>query len=188
MFRSRLKNATLVLLAFILAPAHAEQPATYSIGRQADTSTIAAWDTDVRPDGRGLPGGSGSVSQGEALYQKKCVACHGNRGVGGPFDQLVGRVANDAFPFGSDQSVVKTVGNYWPYATTLFDYINRAMPYDAPGSLSADQVYALVAYLLHLNQILPAEALLSQDNLANIIMPARDRFVPDDRRGGPEIR
>jgi hypothetical protein len=94
------------------------------------------------------------------------------RAPGGPFDQLVGRIAEDAFPFATDQNAVKTIGNYWPYATTLFDYIDRAMPYDAPGSLSGEQVYGLVAYLLRLNQILPGDAVLSQDNLAKIIMPA----------------
>ena len=188
MFRYSLKRAALVILAFTIAPAHADQPARYDIGRPVDASEIAPWDKDVRPDGRGLPAGSGSVAQGERLYKQQCASCHGSDGTGGSFDQLVGRLADDAFPFGSDQNAVKTIGNYWPYATTLFDYINRAMPYDAPGSLSSEQVYALVAYLLHLNQILPADAVLSQDTLANIIMPAQHRFVPDDRRGGPEVR
>ena len=188
MFSYRMKNVVFIILATAFATAHGEQPATYGVGRPVDASEIAVWDKDVRPDGLGLPSGSGSVALGERLYGEKCVACHGSGGTGGPFDQLVGRIAEDTFPFGTDQSAVKTIGNYWPYATTLFDYINRAMPYDAPGSLSAEQVYGLVAYLLHLNQILPVDAVLSQENLAKIIMPARHRFVPDDRRGGPEVR
>ncbi|MEH6570926.1 MAG: cytochrome c [Halioglobus sp.] len=188
MFSYHLKNVALVVLSATIAHAQAEQEVSYGIGRPVANSEIAAWDKDVRPDGRGLPAGSGTVAMGEQLYGEKCVACHGASGIGGPFDQLAGRIAEDAFPFATDPSSVKTIGNYWPYATTLFDYINRAMPYDAPGSLNTQQVYGLVAYLLHLNKIVPADATLSQDNLAKIIMPAQHRFVPDARRGGAEVR
>ena len=163
-------------------------PDTYGMGRAVAAEEIAAWDIDVRPDGRGLPGGNGSVQQGGEIYAQKCALCHGASGTEGPFDVLVSRLPEDAFPFAREPGTVKTIGNYWPYATTVFDYINRAMPFTAPGSLQPDEVYALVAYLLHLNDIVPANTVLSQENLAAITMPARHRFVLDDRRGGQEVR
>ena len=166
----------------------AEQPDSFGLGRPVDATEIAVWDLDVRPDGKGLPSGSGNVAQGEKIYAQKCAFCHGQNGEGEPFDALVGRIPNDAFPFGREPGTTKTIGNYWPYATTVFDYINRAMPFDAPGSLEADEVYALVAFLLYKNQIVPEDAVLSADNLAAINMPSRQRFVPDNRRGGPEVR
>jgi S-disulfanyl-L-cysteine oxidoreductase SoxD len=100
----------------------------------------------------------------------------------------VGREPRAGFPFGRDPSLARTVGNYWPYATTLYDYVNRAMPWMQPGSLEPDEVYALVAYLLFLNQIVPEDTALDAATLPRIVMPARDRFVRDNRRGGPEIR
>ena len=109
-------------------------------------------------------------------------------GVEGPSNRLVGRIPDDAFPFGTDPAQIETIGNYWPYATTLFDYLLRAMPYDAPGSLTPEEVYSLTAYLLYLNEILPQEAVMDAQTLPAVVMPAHDRFVPDDRRGGPEIR
>lgn len=184
----RLRCTVFAIATLAWARVYAEPADTFGMGRAVSKQEIAAWDIDVRPDGTGLPAGSGTVAHGEQLYREKCLACHGANGVGGPFGTLVGRLAGDAFPFGSDPTVVKTIGNYWPYATTVFDYINRAMPFDAPGSLQAEEVYALVAYLLHMNEIVTADAVLSRDNLADINMPARNRFVPDDRRGGPEVR
>jgi cytochrome c len=172
-------------------PVHAtetDQPDSFGLGRPVDAGEISAWDIDVRPDGRGLPEGKGSAQQGAQIFGQKCALCHGENGVEGPFDVLVGRLPDDAFPFGREPGTVKTIGNYWPYATTVFDYINRAMPFNAPGSLESDEVYALVAYLLHKNDIVPADTVLSADNLPAITMPARHRFVPDDRRGGPEVR
>ena len=160
----------------------------FGLGRSVSEEEISAWNIDVRPDGQGLPPGQGSVHSGEEIYAKKCAACHGEHGEGGAFDTLVGRIPNDAFPFGTQQGHVKTIGNYWPYATTLFDYINRAMPHDAPGSLHANEVYAVTAFLLYKNEIVPADTLLTEKNLALINMPARHRFVPDDRRGGAEVR
>ena len=168
--------------------AKAGQPDSFGLGRPVNTAEIAVWDLDVRADGKGLPSGSGNVAQGENIYAQKCSFCHGQNGEGEPFDALVGRIPNDAFPFGRDPDATKTIGNYWPYATTLFDYINRAMPFDAPGSLEANEVYALVAFLLYQNQIVPVDAVLSADNLAAINMPSRQRFIPDNRRGGPEVR
>jgi hypothetical protein len=168
--------------------APSDAPERFGLGRSVSEEEISAWDTDVRPDGRGLPAGEGSVQSGEKIYAKKCAACHGKNGEGGPFDALVGRIPNDAFPFGTQQGMVKTIGNYWPYATTIFDYVSRAMPLDAPGSLQANEVYALTAFLLYRNKIVPADTLLTAKNLATINMPAKHRFVPDDRRGGSEVR
>ena len=184
----RLSSTLLAIFLFAIPCGYAEPTETFGMGRSVSAHEIAAWDIDVRPDGTGLPNGSGSVAQGEKLYQEKCLSCHGVRGVGSAFDALVGRLPSDEFSFGSDPKLVKTIGNYWPYATTVFDYINRAMPFEAPGSLKANEVYALVAYLLHLNEILAVDAVVSRENLTGITMPARDRFVPDNRRGGAEVR
>jgi cytochrome c len=178
----------LLIFAKPVPAAETDPQEPLGLGRAVDAREIAAWDRDVRPDGKGLPGGRGSVQEGAQSYRQKCASCHGENGVEGPFDVLVGRLPDDAFPFGREPGTVKTIGNYWPYATTVFDYINRAMPYDAPGSLEADEVYALVAYLLYRNDIVAADTVLSADNLPGIVMPARHRFVLDNRRGGPEVR
>lgn len=151
------------------------------LGREVSPQEIKPWDIDVRPDGAGLPMGAGTVVQGEAVYRQQCVACHGDKGAGGVNAALVGRIAGDAFPFGQDPLAKKTIGNYWPYATTVFDYIRRAMPYARPGSLSNDEVYSLVAYLLYLNDIVDKDKRIDAANLAGIRMPSRNRFVVDDR-------
>ena len=160
----------------------------YALGRPVTDQEIALWDIDVRPDGEGLPDGSGTVEAGRLLYFEGCQHCHGPKGRDGPFDTLAGRHPNDEFPFALDPRIRRTIGNYWPWATTLFDYTRRAMPLDRPGSLKDDEVYALTAYLLYLNDLLDEGSTLDRHNLPSIIMPARDRFVADDRRGGPEIR
>jgi len=160
----------------------------FALGRAATLAEIEAWDIDIMPDGEGLPDGSGSVSDGRMLYQVQCLRCHGADGRGGPFDPLAGGPANDSFPFALDPRARHTIGNYWPFATTIFDYTRRAMPQDRPGSLSNDEVYALTAYLLYLNELVDEDAVLDRETLPQIAMPARERFVPDDRRGGPEIR
>lgn len=172
------------------APTGASSPSAepLGLGRPASPEAIAAWDIDVRPDGLGLPEGSGSVEAGRALYAERCAHCHGAEGEGGPFDRLVGRNEGDAFRFATDPRAIRTIGSYWPFATTLFDYTRRAMPQDRPGSLGDDEVYALTAFLLHRNGLLAADAVLDRDTLPAIEMPARDRFVPDDRRGGAEVR
>lgn len=146
----------------------------YDFGRPATPEEIALWDIDVRTDGKGLPPGSGTVAQGKQVFADNCAACHGDAGVGGIKDRLAGgqgTLTTDA--------PVKTIGSYWPYATTLFDYIHRAMPYQAPGSLSNDETYAVAAYLLSLNGVLPADGKLDRDSLPNIRMPNRDGFVPE---------
>jgi cytochrome c len=150
----------------------------YDFGRTATPEEINLWDIDVRPDGKGLPDGSGTAAHGKAVYEQNCEACHGPNGQGGIKDRLVGGQGTLA----SDMPI-KTVGSYWPYATTLFDYIHRAMPYQDPGSLSVDDTYAVAAYILSLNGILPADGRLDQSTLPAIKMPNRDGFVPD-----PEFR
>jgi S-disulfanyl-L-cysteine oxidoreductase SoxD len=169
-------------------PAPSPQGPRFGFGRPAGTEEIRAWDIDVRPDGAGLPPGRGTVAQGKAVYAVKCAACHGEAGRNGPFDALAGHAPQRGFPFGRDPSLVRTVGNYWPYATTLYDYIHRAMPWTQPGSLEPDEVYGLVAYVLFLNEIVAENAVLDAGTLPKVVMPARGRFVRDNRRGGPGIR
>ena len=146
----------------------------YDFGRPATPDEVAVWDIDVRPDGKGLPPGSGTAAHGKQVFADKCAACHGDNGVGGIKDRLAGGRGTL-----TSDTPVKTVGSYWPYATTLFDYIHRAMPYQAPGSLSNDDTYAVAAYILSLNGILPADAKLDRDSLPKIRMPNRDGFVPE---------
>lgn len=143
-------------------------------GRPATPDEIKLWDIDVRPDGTGLPAGSGTVARGKEVYQQYCAACHGPNGQGGIKDRLAGGQGTLA----SDKPI-KTVGSFWPYATTLFDYIRRAMPYPAPGLLSADDTYAVVAYILNLNGILPDDGALDRESLPKVRMPNRDGFLPD---------
>ena len=166
-------------------PATTQAPSRYGVGRPATPAEIAKLDIDVSPDGRGLPDGRGTPSAGESVYAAKCAACHGKTGTEGPQDVLVGREPREGFPFGRDPAITKTIGNYWPYATTLFDYVRRAMPANEPGSLSDDEVYNLVAYLLFRNEIISADATIDRASLPTIVMPARDRFVIDPR-GGPK--
>ena len=174
--------------------APARRPERLGVGRAATRAEIAAWDRDVDAAGHGLPPGRGTPAAGERLYATRCAACHGARGEGvGPFPRLVQRAAadpatGDAFPFDRDPSVPKTVGNYWPYATTLFDYVRHAMPYDRPGSLTADETYALVAYLLAENGVVTRTAVMDARTLPKVELPGRRHFVPDDRKGGPEVR
>ena len=166
----------------------AEWPGSFAIGRDATPAEIAALDIDFGPDGAGAPPGSGSVAEGKLVYDAKCAACHGPTGQEGPNDRLVGREPGDGSPFGETRGIHKTVGNYWPYATTLFDYVKRAMPMTFPGSLTANEIYAVAAYILFLNEIILEDAVMNAETLPAVVMPARDRFVPDNRVGGPEVR
>lgn len=164
-------------------------PASYGLGTPATPAEVAALNTDASPSGEGLPPGRGDATRGAALYQSQCAVCHGVNGEGvAPNPPLVGREPREGFPFGSDPKLVRTIGNYWPEAVTLFDYIRRTMPLSAPGSLSDEDVYSLTAHLLVANEILPAGSALDSASLVAIRMPARDRFVPDTRRGGPDVR
>jgi len=149
----------------------------FNIGQKATAEVIAGWDIDVRPDGLGLPIGSGSVEDGEELYEQKCALCHGSFGEGVKrWPKLSG--GQDTL---KDERPEKTVGSYWPYASTLWDYINRAMPFPAPQSLEADEVYAITAYVLNLNDIVDDDFILTQDNFTSIEMPNKDGFYVDDR-------
>jgi cytochrome c len=150
----------------------------YDFGRPATIEEMKLWDIDVRPDGRGLPEGSGGVAHGKSVYEANCEACHGPNGQGGIKDRLAGGQGSLA-----TENPIKTVGSYWPYATTLFDYIHRAMPYQAPGSLSVDDTYAVAAYILNLNGILSSNGTLDRNTLPAIKMPNREGFIPD-----PEFR
>lgn len=141
------------------------------LGVPVSAADIAAWDISIGPSGAGLPAGSGTAAAGASVYATKCVACHGEKGVGKPSDQLVG--GNGTL---KDASPVRTVGSYWPYATTLFDYIRRAMPWPQPQSLTADEVYSLTAYLLFLNGVIGETDVLNAATLPKVVMPNRDNF------------
>jgi S-disulfanyl-L-cysteine oxidoreductase SoxD len=161
-----------------LAPVHAQSP--YGIGRPATSAEIAGWNIDIGRDGTNLPPGSGSVARGQEVFEQQCVACHGEKGQGGVGDRLVGGKGTIA-----TSKPIKTVGSYWPYAPTLFDYIRRAMPQNAPQSLSNDDVYAVSAYILSLNGLLPADATLDARTLSAIKMPNRGMFTGDPR---PDVK
>ena len=141
-------------------------------------SAIQRIDIDVLPDGRGLPGGSGDITVGKAVYERTCQHCHGEQGHGGPHGSLAGEPLYDPGELAADPKLKRTVGNYWPYATTVFDYIRRAMPFDRPGSLGDDEVYAVTAYVLYLNGLLDEDAVLDAQTLPGIEMPAKSFFVP----------
>ena len=158
------------------------------IGREASAAEIRAWDIDVNPSGAGLPAGRGTYARGAQVYAQQCASCHGPKGEGiPPNTRLVGPEPRD-FSFGNDPKLTKTIGNYWPYATTLFDYVNRAMPFATPGSLEPNDVYSVVAFLLAENGIIARSEVMNARTLPRVRMPARDRFVPDDRRGGAVFR
>jgi S-disulfanyl-L-cysteine oxidoreductase SoxD len=173
----------LCIAAFVVAlacatPVQAQSP--YDIGRVATPAEIAGWNIDIYGDGNNLPSGSGSVSRGHEVFDQQCAACHGSKGEGGVGERLVGGQGTLA-----TRRPVRTVGSYWPYAPTLFDYIRRAMPQNAPQSLSNEDVYAVSAYILNLNGLLPADATLDAKTLSAIKMPNRGAFVGDPR---PDVK
>ena len=169
-----LRPLAIGMILMIASPAIAQMP---RFGQSITESDVAAWDISIGPDGVGLPPGQGTASQGEAIYAAKCQSCHGDKGVGGPNDALVGGIGSLA----PGKIPVRTVGSYWPYATTLFDYIRRAMPFPEPKSLTNDEVYAVSAYILNLNGIIAASDVLDARSLANVKMPNRDGFIPFPR-------
>lgn len=171
-----------LLIVFTLAACKPQNapPVRFNLGRVATAAEIKAWDIDVRPDGTGLPEGSGTVSAGREIYAAKCALCHGRTGTEGPYNILVGAI--------DDTTKAKTIGNYWPYATTLFDYTRRAMPYNLPGSLTDDEVYSITAFLLHANKIIDSTTEMNKRSLPAIVMPAQKYYVPDNRQGGPEVK
>lgn len=152
----------------------------YGIGHPATAAEIAGWYIDVGRDGSNLPRGSGSVSHGREVFAQQCASCHGDKGEGGLGDRLVGGQGT----IGTAKPI-RTVGSFWPYAPTLFDYIRRAMPQNAPQSLSDEDVYAVSAYILNLNGLVGADATLDAKSLAAVKMPNRDRFVGDAR---PDVK
>lgn len=163
--------------AFLVPQVSGAKTGGFDLGQPAAQSQINAWNDDVSPGGDNAPPGSGSVAQGQHVYATQCSACHGAQGQGGPMDRLVGGVGSL-----DTKAPIKTVGSYWPYATTVFDYIRRAMPFDKAGTLSNDQVYAVTAYLLYLNKIVPQQAVMNAKALAAVKMPNRDGFVHKDPR------
>jgi cytochrome c len=172
-----------VALAVLLCSATlaSAAPALHGIGRVPRAGELRTLDISVAPDGTGLPAGHGTGRDGAALYQSLCAACHGARGEGvGEFPALVGGTGSLR-----TSTPVLTVGSYWPYATTLWDYIHRAMPYMTPGVLAVDQVYAVTAYILALNGVIPVDTLLTETTLPRVRMPNRDGFVTDPRPDVP---
>jgi S-disulfanyl-L-cysteine oxidoreductase SoxD len=160
--------AALIALA---SPVFAQQ--SPNLGKPISQEDLAPWDISVGPDGAGLPPGSGTAKQGEAVFAAKCQACHGEKGAGRPNDRLVG--GQGSLP--GDQPATKTVGSYWPYATTLFDYIRRAMPFNESKSLTNDELYSVVAYLLNLNGVIPESETMNAQSLPKVTMPNRDGFI-----------
>ena len=167
----------LLCAAMLLAALTAASAQTPQFGQPIAPADIAPWDISIGPDGKGLPPGSGTAKQGEAIYAAKCQACHGEKGAGKPNDQLVG--GNDTIK--SNKPAVKTVGSYWPYATTLFDYMRRAMPFNESKTLTPDETYAVSAYILNLNNIIGADDVLDARSLPKVQMPNKDGFIPFPR-------
>jgi mono/diheme cytochrome c family protein len=168
-------SAPALVLLFASVTVGAQSP-TFGVGRPPTLEEIRALGSPIGPDGAGLPAGSGTVAEGRALFAARCARCHGPQGEGGIGVRLVGGQGTLATP-----KPLKTVGSFWPYATTLWDYINRAMPYDEPGRLTATEVYGAVAFVLHLNGIVGDTARLDAASVAAVRMPNRDGFVPDSR-------
>ena len=166
-----------LIVALLAAPAAIAADAP-KLGEPVSPADLAAWDISIAPDGIGLPQGQGTSTQGEAIFAGKCQACHGEKGAGKPNDVLAGGIGSLA----PGQTPVKTVGSYWPYATTLFDYIRRAMPYNEPKSLTADETYAVSAYILALNGVIGASDVLDAQSLPKVKMPNRDGFIPFPRQ------
>jgi cytochrome c len=147
------------------------------LGKPIAAEDFAAWDISIGPDGAGLPPGSGTVKDGEATFAAKCQPCHGAKGAGTPNDRLAG--GQGSLP--GDKPPVKTVGSFWPYATTMFDYIRRAMPLPESKSLTSDELYGVVAYLLNLNGVVPDDATMNAQTLPKVVMPNREGFVKFQR-------
>lgn len=166
---------------------HAVQPLPDKprFGQPVSESDLAAWNIDIRtPDGAGLPPGRGTVAEGKKVYEAKCIACHGPEAKKGPmYGPMVGGIGS----FKTDKRML-TPGSMYPYAPILFDYIRRAMPMDRPQTLTANEVYALSAYLLNLNGLIPADAVMDQRSLVQVKMPNRDGFIIDDRPDAKSVR
>lgn len=176
---STITDAVLAGLLLAASAAFAAERSTFGFGTTPTEAELGAFVSPL-PDGRGMPQGSGSVLEGKSVYQQQCASCHGEKLQGGIGDRLIGgrgTLVNDD----PRKAPIKTVESYWPYATTLFDYIKRAMPSTAPGSLSDDQVYALTAYILSEANIVPDDVIMNAETLPKVVMPNRDGFMPDHR-------
>jgi len=159
-------------LLLMMTPALLADEDSPNLGKPATNALIQQWNVDVFPDGEGLPAGQGTAVLGEVIYQKYCLTCHGVDGTGDSADELAG--ASHSL---TDNPPDKTIGTYWPYATTLFDFTRRAMPLNSPGSLNNDELYSVTAYLLYLNGIVERDSLLNKETLAIIKMPNRTGFI-----------
>jgi mono/diheme cytochrome c family protein len=167
------RNTLLAAYSALLVGCGAALAEGPNLGKAISPEELASWDVSISSDGAGLPPGSGTPQQGEQIYLAKCVGCHGEKGAGKPNDQLVGGQGS----LGPGQAPVKTVGSFWPYATTVFDYVRRAMPLNEPKSLRDDEVYAVVAYLLQLNGVIGEKDTMDAKTLPSVRMPNRDGFV-----------
>jgi hypothetical protein len=184
----RLMVALATLLAVAGASPAAAQAPTYGVGRAPTAEEVKNWDLTIPPDGRGLPPGSGTAALGQPIFAERCASCHGDKGQDSKYRLLAGRprpltaalLDKSIDPLLGGQPVL-TIASYWQYATTLWGYIRRAQPFDEPGSLTADQVYAVTAYLLYVNGIIGEQDVLDARSLPQIRMPNRDGFVPDAR-------
>jgi len=165
----RCATCLVVLVVFLVSTSGFAQ--TPNLGKPLTPDELAGWDINILPDGTGLPAGSGTTSEGARIYSAKCAMCHGENGKGGTNARLVGRE-----PI-KDMESEKTIANFWPYATTLFDYIRRAMPWRQPRSLSNDEVYALTAYILSLNKLIGENETMNAQTLPKVRMPNRDGFI-----------
>jgi len=170
--RDAIALTLMMLIAGCTTTTTAARRETPNLGRVATVHEIAGWDISVEPDGTGLPAGRGTALEGAAVYEQKCQACHGAKGAGQPNDRLVGGQGTL-----TSNAPVRTVGSYWPYSTTIFDYVRRAMPYIQPQTLSNDEVYALTAYLLQQNGIIGERDEMNARSLPKVKMPNRDNFV-----------
>ena len=170
-------SKSIAVCVSVLTSASAALAQSPQFGQPIEPADIAAWDISIGPDGAGLPPGRGTAIEGEAIYVAKCQACHGEKGAGRPNDALVGGKGS----LEAGKPPVKTVGSYWPYATTLFDYIRRAMPFTESKALTNDEVYAVSAYILSLNEIIGKEDVLDAQSLPKVRMPNRDGFIPFPR-------
>ena len=164
-----------LLVAAGASPVAAQLP-TYGVGRPPAAEEIQAWDLTIPPDGQGLPPGSGTAALGKAIFEERCASCHGEKGEDPKYSRLVGGQGTLA-----TDKPIRTIGSFWQYATTLWSYIRRAQPFDDPGSLTPDQVYAVTAYLLHRNGIIGEQEVMDATTLPRVKMPNRDGFVPDPR-------
>src|SRR5262245_1500373 len=182
-----LLGAWAVITGGCAAPTTSRAPERPSVGygQPISETDVAAWNIDIRtPDGVGLPPGRGTVAQRKAVYEAKCVACHGPDAQGGPmYGTMVGGIGS----FQTNTRVL-TPGSMYPFAPILFDYVRRAMPMDRPLTMTADEVYAVAAYLLNLNGLVPADAVMDQQSLPRVQMPNRDGFVADDRPDTKAVR